>query len=552
MGNCFPLTSKQREVFPIETTFKLPSPIPSWPSGGGFAKGSINLGGLEVQQISTFTKVWATYEGGPDNRGATFFKPSQIPPGFFMLGCYCQPNNRPLFGWVLVGKGDGDDIVAGGVLAKPVDYTLVWNSETLTIDQDGSGYIWLPTAPEGYTAAGLIVTSSPEKPSLDEVRCVRSDLTDTCENDMWIWGTDEASNSSDFNIYGLRPTSRGSQALGVSVGTFVANVTGAASPLPLACLKNKASNLSAMPSLAQIEALVQAYSPLIYFYPDEPYLPSSVSWFFTNGALVYKQGDSAPTPIDPTGSNLPQDGSNDDTYWLDLPLDEAAKEKVKRGELQSSQSYLHIKPMLGATFTDIAIWVFYPFNGPARAKVELATIPLGRIGEHVGDWEHVTLRISNFTGELWKVYFSEHSKGEWVDASGLEFEGGNKAVVYASLHGHAFYPKAGLVLQGLSKWGIGIRNDTAKGEVRMDTGARFEVVAAEYMGSIIEPPWINYARKWGPTINYIEESNVVEKLVPDKLKSSLENLVKVFPKEIYGEEGPTGPKMKRNWNGDDI
>lgn len=220
--------------------------------------------------------------------------------------------------------------------------------------------------------------------------------------------------------------------------------------------------------------------------------------------------------------------------------------------MQSSEAYLHIKPMLGATFTDIAIWAFYPFNGPARAKLELATIPLGRIGEHVGDWEHMTLRISNFTGELWKVYFSEHSKGEWVDASGLEFEGGNKVVAYASLHGHAFYPKAGLVLQGLSKWGIGIRNDTARGKERMDTGARFEVIAAEYMDSIIEPPWINYTRKWGPKINYIKDSEMVNKLLPDKLQSALESLVKVFPNEVYGEEGPTGPKMKRNWSGDEI
>lgn len=505
-----------------------------------------------MQQISTFTKVWATYEGGPDNSGATFFKPSQIPAGFFMLGCYCQPNNRPLFGWVLVGKGDGDDVVTGGALVKPVDYTLVWSSTKSLSKQDGYGYIWLPTAPEGYAAAGLIVTNSPEKPSLDEVRCVRSDLTETCENDNWIWGTDAASNSSDFNIYGLRPSSRGTQALGVSVGTFAANVAGAASPLPLACLKNNGPNPSSMPTLSQIEALLQAYSPLIYFHPDEPYLPSSVSWFFTNGALLYKQGDSTPTPIDPTGSNLPKGGSNDDTYWLDLPIDETEKEKVKRGELQSSEAYLHIKPMLGATFTDIAIWVFYPFNGPARAKLELVTIPLGRIGEHVGDWEHMTLRISNFTGELWKVYFSEHSKGEWVDASGLEFEGGNKVVAYASLHGHAFYPKAGLVLQGLSKWGIGIRNDTARGKERMDTGARFEVIAAEYMDSIIEPPWINYTRKWGPKINYIKDSEMVNKLLPDKLQSALESLVKVFPNEVYGEEGPTGPKMKRNWSGDEI
>lgn len=33
MGNCIPLPGNQREVLPIEEIFKLPSSIPSWPSG---------------------------------------------------------------------------------------------------------------------------------------------------------------------------------------------------------------------------------------------------------------------------------------------------------------------------------------------------------------------------------------------------------------------------------------------------------------------------------------------------------------------------------------
>ncbi|KAK9125757.1 hypothetical protein Scep_014603 [Stephania cephalantha] len=167
---------------------------------------------------------------------------------------------------------------------------------------------------------------------------------------------------------------------------------------------------------------------------------------------------SNPIPIDPTGSNLPQGGPNDNTYWLDLPIDNAAKEKVKKGDLSSCEAYFHIKPMLGATFTDLAVWFFYPFNGPTRAKVEFVNIPLGRIGEHVGDWEHMTLRVSNFTGELWRVYFFEHSGGTWVNASEVEFLGGNKAVAYSSLHGHAFYAEPGLALQGNPKLGIGIEH----------------------------------------------------------------------------------------------
>ena len=78
----------------------------------------MNLGGLEVRQVTTFTKVWATLKGGKDNLGATFYKPSQIPAGFYMLGYYCQPNNKPLFGWVLVAKGESDGDIEGGEIFR--------------------------------------------------------------------------------------------------------------------------------------------------------------------------------------------------------------------------------------------------------------------------------------------------------------------------------------------------------------------------------------------------------------------------------------------------
>jgi hypothetical protein len=518
-------------------------------TGEGFGNGIINLGsGLQVCQVVSLNKIWATNEGGPDNLGATFFEPSQMPQGFSMLGCYSQPNNRMLHGWVLAGKDE-----TGEALTKPVDYTLVWSSESLQIKQEGVGYIWLPTPLDGYKALGCVVTTSPEKPSLEKVRCVRSDLTDDCQIDKWIWGQGKESDPNGFNVFSLRPSNRGTQAMGVSVGTFVAQNTTSAS-ISLACLKNIESNLSCMPTLDQVQAIFQAYSPRIYFHPDEEYLPSSARWYFTNGALLYKKDEeSKPVPIESTGSNLPQGGSNDGSYWLDLPVEEAARERVKRGDLQDCQVYLHIKPMLGATFTDIVAWLFYPFNGPGRAKVDLITVPLGKTGQHVGDWEHVTLRISNFNGQLCGIYLSAHSGGTWYDASELEFQDGNKAVIYSSLNGHAMYAKPGLVLQGSGN--IGIRNDTAKSNKFIDTGARFSVVSAEYMGSsIVEPPWLNYLRKWGPNITYdlAEEAETVEKLLPGKLKSAFDKFVKSLPKEIFGEEGPTGPKLKRNWTGDEV
>ncbi|XP_057498461.1 hypothetical protein At1g04090-like [Actinidia eriantha] len=538
-------SEKTSSPLPIETIFKLPSPILTWPKGEGFASGVIDLGGLEVVQVSSFTKVWATHEGGPGDLGATFFEPSPLPEGFFMLGCYAQPNNMALFGWVLVGKDVTGD-PSGGSLKQPIDYTLVWGSDSSKINQDGSGYIWLPVPPDGYKVVGHIITNSPEKPPLDKIRCVRSDFTEVSELNALIWGQDKG-----ISFYDLRPNTIGDQTLGVHTGTFIAQNVGASLP-SIAFLKNVKADVSSMPNLSQIQALFQAYSPWIYFHPDEQYLPSSVSWFFKNGALLYKKGEeSNPVSIDPMGLNLPQDGSNDGAYWLDLPVDQAAREQLKKGNLQDAGVYLHVKPVSGATFTDIAIWVFYPFNGAAKAKVEIINVSLGKIGEHVGDWEHVTLRISNFDGQLKSVYFSQHSKGIWVSASELEFLGGNKPVTYSALHSHAFCPKAGLVLEG--NGGIGIRMDTGKGQ-SMDTGERFLVVAVEYLESVVvEPPWLNYTRKWGPKIDYsiANETKMVEKLLPGFLKSKFEKFIGGLPNEVLGEEGPTGPKMKESWSGDE-
>ncbi|KAL8155251.1 hypothetical protein AgCh_000574 [Apium graveolens] len=174
--------------------------------GTNFANGIIDLGALQVAQITSLNGVWATYQGGPDNKGSTFYEPASVPDGFSMIGSYGQPNNQPLYGWVLVAKDVSLPVEPPG-LALPTDYLLVYDSGNESFDQTTFGHIWLPVAPQGYSAVGFVVTSSADKPSLDKVRVVRSVLTEDVENDNWIWG------SNGFDIYGSRPVDMGSTAL---------------------------------------------------------------------------------------------------------------------------------------------------------------------------------------------------------------------------------------------------------------------------------------------------------------------------------------------------
>ena len=99
------------------------------------------------------------------------------------------------------------------------------------------------------------------------------------------------------------------------------------------------------------------------------------------------------------------------------------------------------------------------FTNQAEAQARHNPIRENR-GTHWG-LGNFTLRISNFSGKLQRMYLSQHSKGSWIDAPEIEFKsGGNIPVAYASLNGHAMYAKPGLVLQG--RGDVGIRNDTGK------------------------------------------------------------------------------------------
>ncbi|ONK57827.1 uncharacterized protein A4U43_C09F4580 [Asparagus officinalis] len=538
--------------FPTEPEpFSLPSPIPQWPKGEGFGQGSICIGELEIVGVTKFERVWRCYQLSENTKGAVFCRPVDIKDGFFCLGHYAQPVDQPLRGFVLAAKeitaSRGEKLPA---LQKPIDYTLIWSSDDGKDDTyDGCGYFWLPCPPEGYKAMGYVVTREPGKPSLEEIRCVRADLTDTCEAHGLIVETSFL--NTPLRVWKTRPAHRGIWGRGVSVGTFFCGSS--KDDMNISCLNNLDSSLHAMPNLDQIHAVINHYGPTVFFHPEERYLPSSVSWFFKNGATLYKKGKKTGEIIDSKGSNLPNGGGNDGDYWIDLP-DDDRNNIVKCGDIESAELYVHVKPAIGGTFTDFAMWVFCPFNGPGTLKISLASFPFSKVGQHVGDWEHFTLRVCNYTGELWSIYFSQHSGGVWVDTYNLEFIKDNKAIVYSTKNGHASFPHAGCYLQGSEKLGIGIRNDAEISNFFVDSSIKYQIIAAEYLGdAVTEPSWLQYMREWGPTIKYNSkcELDKILKFLPLNLRYSVESIFDKLPIELYGEEGPTGPKEKNNWVGDE-
>ncbi|MFS7935408.1 putative vacuolar protein sorting-associated protein [Helianthus anomalus] len=543
-------------------------PFPIYPGGRDFGKEAINLGGLDVYEALFFKKIWTTQSGGLKAFGATCYEPTSLPKGFKLIGHFCKPNSVDMFVSVLTAKA-----TTQGALKSPIDYTLIWTSKGADITKVEDAYIWLPIPPHGYKAVGHIVTTSPVKPSLDKVWCIRSDFTDLTEVDSWIWGY----NSSNIvNLYTTKPKS---SARSVPAGTFLAQ--NGSSTHELACLKMVRRNpYTAMPSNLQIRTLMQAYAPWVYFHPDEEYFPSSTPWFFKNGAVLHQTG-RLPAHVKGNGTNLPSNVAPEDAY-LDLPDDEDEKERVKKGFLSTAFAYVHVKPALAGTYTDIAIWLYYPFNGGGKLQLGPLVIPLGIIGEHVSDWEHITLRIDNYRGILKNIYLSQHAKGVWARPREFEFMNSTRPVVYASLHGHTHYSTPTYhvhmsgkleesqirmlydefqkmnnsnkynIVKGEKFFGFGPRDDTEKSDNVMDIASRYDLVYTDYKNSG-EEPWLNYSGRWGPKITYSFAKavfNIVESL-PDKLKELATKALNGLPPELFGEEGPQGPKMRENWTQDE-
>ncbi|KAJ9558518.1 hypothetical protein OSB04_013132 [Centaurea solstitialis] len=479
-------------------SFDIDSSPPEYPTGGAFGRGSIDLGGLEVYEALYFRIIWDTISSGSDDLGATFYEPYGYPPEFKLLGHYCRPNAKPLLSSFLVAKDTTGD-PNHGALKSPIDYTLIWTSTGLNFGQHDDGYIWLPIAPTGYKVVGLIVTKTPQKPSLDKVMCVRSDFTDLIEEDKEIWGFRLWKKPRFIHIYTTKPVTRDQS---VPVGTFLARSNNSITN-NLVCLKmvRKDSNL-AMPNSDQVRTMLGLYSPWVYFHPNEEYFPSTVLWFFKNGAELHEK-HIIPQPVVNDGENLPTNGTVDDAF-LDLPPNEPEKDKVKRGSLHDAVAYIHLKPALSGTYTDVAIWLYYPFNGGGKFQFGPFAIKLGKIGEH-------------------SIYLSQHGAGKWLTAHEFEFVNVTRPVVYSALHGHTHYatpnyhlhgteyidprdieefyeivaadPGVLPIAKGENFLGWGVRDDTAKSKYVMDIASSYNVIAVDYEKFDMEP-WVYYTGRW--------------------------------------------------------
>ncbi len=170
------------------------------------------------------------------------------------------------------------------------------------------------------------------------------------------------------------------------------------------------------------QVMLETYAPRIWFTADEAYWPSTAEWAF---------------------AGLERFADAEGRHWVQT-IDQLASPSdtipLFAGDLSGASLYGYWADK-GEGVVDLVYFVFYPYN---RGKSVLNTV----WGNHVGDWEHITVRLlEQPDGELTpsEVYLSAHSFGgayPWGSGEVALFDG-THPVVYSAWGSHGFWAEPG-------------------------------------------------------------------------------------------------------------
>lgn len=286
----------------------------------------------------------------------------------------------------------------------------------------------------------------------------------------------------------------------------------------------------------RLEALV-THAPRVWFPSDEEYFPSSVEFAF------------------PFMTRFPDGEGNHwirSTAVLDSPSDTLA---FFAGELDAAPVYAYYADK-GSQIVDLVYFFYYPYN---RGKEVVDTI----WGNHVGDWEHITVRTMRGADDVLtpvQVYLSAHSFGGVYEWAEVERHQDTHPVVYSAWGSHGLWSSPGAhVYQTIGEEVLGVcvtlvcadlTDDTAAG-IAWDTWERvagFDYAAKEGLGDQVWPVWMSDAFSepgaepvtvpgGGPIFRWGNEEDC------STLGVDISDLIGV----CRLEDGPTGPASKGVW-----
>ncbi|WDE03225.1 Vps62-related protein [Thalassomonas viridans] len=391
--------------------------------------------------------------------------------------------------------------VAADALAPPTGYVKVW-------DDSGSGgshdvIFWKPVAPSGYTCLGdVAIRSYSQSPDTNWIRCVKTEYLRSGSYQK-IWDDSGSGADDDAGVWQATPAS-GDEA-GLAVNTFISRGShnvGGQQFFVLDKQKLPGLGFSQQPSSdADWAALAKSFAPLVYLHQDDEFLPSSVPHFTPNTS-----------PFSGYNGNI-----TDNNGYLTTGLSCAicTNQTFLYGQNPESASvpvYASIitknSPATSTggiepsdTVTDIVYWMFYPYN---RGKwINPILWDTTWYGNHVGDWEHLTVRFVN--GYPYQVYLSQHGDGStyMFGDKNLMLTGTSTgefgAQVYSAKGSHALYAFAGsYTYQSINIVvdSIDLTDHTSQGKA-WHTSNNVEVMfyrtPGQYTGDFA---WMNYTGRW--------------------------------------------------------
>ena len=241
---------------------------------------------------------------------------------------------------------------------------------------------------------------------------------------------------------------------------------------------------------------MERFAPAVHLHPKDDYLPASVDWYLERTQLRYHRRYGRDATILDSGrigvaglvsqarGKQPSGGPEPSDYYLQIAPD-GAEEMVRRGQGVTAECYVHARSVADRPEVfDLQYWFFYPYNGT-----------VDRHTGHEGDWEHVTVRVSNTSApEIVAAYYSAHSPGQgrWVPAVQLPTNLSGRPIAFSARGSHAAYAEPGAHMR--TRWKP--VDNAADGGPVWDTSKALVLVAIN--GSpLTGGEWLDFSGRWG-------------------------------------------------------
>ncbi|CCA75387.1 hypothetical protein PIIN_09371 [Serendipita indica DSM 11827] len=254
--------------------------------------------------------------------------------------------------------------------------------------------------------------------------------------------------------------------------------------------------------------LAQKYAPQFRFHKSETYFPSTIEFFLAGGGGVKAYDANGPisgAPFPLTTANLGDLANRGSGMYLTTDV-KANLNGFLLGQNPNSgagSTYVFIAPKANGV-VDLYYWIFCPYNQGKKIIV------LGYVGDHIGDWERITVRTVN--GVATSVDYHAHGDTgsgtiPWSQTPKFIPSSPNsppststtdptaRPVAYVAQGSHGMWSSAGSFTY-VNAIIFQLKDTTSDGGVYWDTVNALTTIGYPdtYSGS---QNWLNYVGAWG-------------------------------------------------------